>query len=109
MLGFKPADELLDEAQRFRENYGITTFKLKTGRRPLSLDVEACRVLREGLARRPRSTWTRTVAGRPLKHSKFCAGPKVSGVSMLEEPCDAGEVLGRRRLVEQSNIPIVGG
>src|SRR5690625_3901488 len=49
MLGFKPAQELLEEAQRFGEDYGITTFKLKVGRRPLSLDIEACRVLREGL------------------------------------------------------------
>ena len=49
MLGFKPAQELLDEALRFGEDYGITTFKLKVGRRPLSLDIEACRVLREGL------------------------------------------------------------
>lgn len=49
MLGFRPAEELLDEALCFGEIYGITTFKLKVGRRPLSLDIEACRVLREGL------------------------------------------------------------
>src|SRR5699024_12461055 len=41
MLGFKPAEELLEEAQRFGDQYGITTFKLKVGRRPLSLDIEA--------------------------------------------------------------------
>src|SRR5699024_10925819 len=29
MLGFRPAQELLEEAQRFGEEYGITTFKLK--------------------------------------------------------------------------------
>ncbi|MGF4046156.1 mandelate racemase/muconate lactonizing enzyme family protein [Paenarthrobacter nitroguajacolicus] len=108
MLGFKPADELLDEAQRFRENYGITTFKLKTGRRPLSLDVEACRVLREGLGEKAEiymdanRGWTATEALEVLRRTEGL------GVSMLEEPCDAGEVLGRRRLVEQSNIPIVG-
>ena len=49
MLGFRPAQELLDEALRFGEEYGITTFKLKVGRRPLGLDIEACHVLREGL------------------------------------------------------------
>src|SRR5699024_9124367 len=27
MLGFKPAEELLEEAQRFGDQYGITTFK----------------------------------------------------------------------------------
>jgi L-alanine-DL-glutamate epimerase-like enolase superfamily enzyme len=30
------------------------------------------------------------------------------GLSMLEEPCDAGEALSRRRLVRLSPIPIVG-
>ncbi len=49
MLGFKPAQRLLEEALNFREKYGINTFKLKVGRRPLALDVEACRVLRAGL------------------------------------------------------------
>ena len=49
MLGFGPAQELLAEAQRCREAYGINMFKLKVGRRPLALGIEACRVLREGL------------------------------------------------------------
>jgi L-alanine-DL-glutamate epimerase-like enolase superfamily enzyme len=30
------------------------------------------------------------------------------GLSALEEPCDAAEALGRRRLVQHSAIPIVG-
>jgi hypothetical protein len=31
MLGFQPAQQLLDEALNFREKYGINTFKLKSG------------------------------------------------------------------------------
>ena len=31
---------LLDEALRFGEEYGITTFKLKVGRRPLGIDID---------------------------------------------------------------------
>src|SRR6478735_8156805 len=79
MLGFKPAKELLALALEFRETYGINTFKLKTGRRPLNLDIEAARVLR------------RTAD---------------LGLQFLEEPDDAREVLGRRRLVTNSPIPI---
>jgi L-alanine-DL-glutamate epimerase-like enolase superfamily enzyme len=30
------------------------------------------------------------------------------GLTMLEEPCDAAEAMGRRRLVQHSRIPIVG-
>ncbi|MDQ0689354.1 mandelate racemase/muconate lactonizing enzyme family protein [Arthrobacter sp. W4I7] len=108
MLGFRPADELLDEAQRFREQYGITTFKLKVGRRPLSLDVEACHVLREGLGDDveiyldANRGWTANEALEVLRRTQDL------GLSLLEEPCDAKEAMGRRRLVEKSPIPVVG-
>jgi L-alanine-DL-glutamate epimerase-like enolase superfamily enzyme len=108
MLGFLPADELLAEAQRYREQYGITTFKLKVGRRPLSLDVEACRVLREGLGDDveiyldANRGWTANEALEVLRRTGDL------GLSLLEEPCDAKEAMGRRRLVEKSPIPVVG-
>ena len=108
MLGFKPAAELLEEALQFRETYGIDTFKLKTGRRPLSLDVEACHVLRDGLGADTEiyldanRGWTANEAMEVLHRTEGL------GLSMLEEPCDAGEAIGRRRLVQHSTIPIVG-
>lgn len=108
MLGFKPAQELLDEARRFGEEYGITTFKLKTGRRPLSLDVEACHVLREGLGDDvdlyldANRGWTANEAMEVLRRTEGL------GLSLLEEPCDAKEAMSRRRLVEKSPIPVVG-
>ena len=108
MLGFKPAAELLEEALRFRETYGIDTFKLKVGRRPLSLDVEACHVLREGLGADTEiyldanRGWTANEAMEVLRRTEDL------GLSMLEEPCDAAEAMGRRRLVQSSSIPIVG-
>ena len=106
MLGFKPAQELLDLALEFRETYGIDTFKLKTGRRPLSLDVEAARVLREGLGEDTEiymdsnRGWSANEAAEVLRRTADL------GLSFLEEPDDAREVLGRRRLVEKSAIPI---
>lgn len=108
MLGFKPAQELLDEARRFGEEYGITTFKLKTGRRPLSLDIEACHVLREGLGEGvdlyldANRGWTANEAMEVLRRTEGL------GLSLLEEPCDAKEAMSRRRLVERSPIPVVG-
>ncbi len=107
MLGFKPAEELLEEAQRFGAQYGITTFKLKVGRRPLSLDIEAVRVLREGLGDDvemyldANRGWTANEAMEVLRQTADC------GLTMLEEPCDAKEALSRRRLVDHSPIPIV--
>ncbi|GAB3272433.1 muconate cycloisomerase [Sinomonas notoginsengisoli] len=108
MLGFRPAAELLEEAQRFREQYGITTFKLKTGRRPLGLDVEAVHVLREGLGEEveiyldANRGWTANEALEVLRRTEGM------GLTALEEPCDASEALSRRRLVQHSAIPIVG-
>ena len=108
MLGFRPAAELLEEAQRFGQEYGITTFKLKVGRRPLALDIEACHVLREGLGEDveiyldANRGWTANEALQVLERT---AG---LGLTLLEEPCDAKEAMSRRRLVEKSPIPVVG-
>jgi len=108
MLGFRPAGELLDEALRFGEQYGITTFKLKVGRRPLALDIEACHVLREGLGEDvelyldANRGWTANEALEVLQRTEGL------GLTLLEEPCDAKETMSRRRLVEKSPIPVVG-
>ena len=107
MLGFRPAQELLDEALRFGQDYGITTFKLKVGRRPLALDIEACHVLREGLGDDveiyldANRGWTANESLEVLRRTEGL------GLTMLEEPCDAKEAMSRRRLVEHSPIPIV--
>ena len=108
MLGFKDAQALLDEALRYRDEYGITTFKLKTGRRPVSLDVEACEVLRDGLGEEAElyldanRGWTANEAMEVLRRTEHL------GLTGLEEPDDAKEALGRRRLVAQARIPIIG-
>ncbi|MGJ9403465.1 enolase C-terminal domain-like protein [Arthrobacter sp. KK5.5] len=108
MLGFRPAQELLEEALRFGEDYGITTFKLKVGRRPLALDIEACHVLREGLGDDvelyldANRGWTANEAMEVLQRTEGL------GITRLEEPCDAKEAMSRQRLVVKSPIPIVG-
>nr|BAD11152.1 cis,cis-muconate cycloisomerase [Arthrobacter sp. BA-5-17] len=107
MLGFAPAQALLDEALRFRSEYGIGTFKLKV-RRPLGLDIEACHVLRDGLGEDTEiyldanRGWTANEAMEVLRRTEGL------GLSLLEEPCDAKEAMSRRRLVDKSPIPIVG-
>lgn len=108
MLGFRPAQELLEEALRFGEEYGITTFKLKVGRRPLALDIEACHVLRAGLGDDvelyldANRGWTANEAMEVLRRTEGL------GITRLEEPCDAKEAMSRQRLVSKSPIPIVG-
>lgn len=106
MLGFKPAPELLELALECRETYGITTFKLKTGRHPIDLDVAAATMLREGLGEEAEiymdanRGWSANEAMEVLRRTSDL------GLQFMEEPDDAREVLGRRRLVEKSPIPI---
>jgi L-alanine-DL-glutamate epimerase-like enolase superfamily enzyme len=45
MLGFDAPDAMVAEAQRIHDAYGITTFKVKVGRRPVTLDTTVVRAL----------------------------------------------------------------
>ena len=49
MLGFDEPAAMVAEAKRMRDTHGITTFKVKVGRRPYRLDTAVVRALREGL------------------------------------------------------------
>lgn len=107
MLGFDDTAKVIDEAHRYRRDYGINTFKVKVGRRPYRLDVDLCLALREALGPEielyldANRGWTASEAISVL------ADLDGQGFTYFEEPDDAREVLGRRRLVRQSRIPIV--
>ena len=49
MLGFDDPSTVADEATRIREEFGITSFKIKVGRRPIDLDIAVCRAIREAV------------------------------------------------------------
>ena len=106
MLGFAPADETVSEAERVRDVYGITTFKVKVGRRPIDLDVEVCRALRTQLGDGielyvdGNRGWTPSEAARALRSMDDL------DLAFAEELCPADDVLGRRWLVSQSRIPM---
>ncbi|GAA4880805.1 mandelate racemase/muconate lactonizing enzyme family protein [Saccharopolyspora cebuensis] len=107
MVGFAPPEQMVAEAQRVREEHGITTFKVKVGRRPHTLDVRACRALREGLGEEVElyvdgnRGWTASESARALREMDDL------GLTLAEELCPADDVLGRRWLVERSPIPFV--
>ncbi len=73
MVGFAPADEMVAEAERIRDTYGVTTFKVKVGRQPYTEDVAACRALREALGPDIGCTSTATAAGRRPSPRAPCA------------------------------------
>jgi L-alanine-DL-glutamate epimerase-like enolase superfamily enzyme len=107
MVGFAPAAEMVAEAERVRDTYGITTFKVKVGRRPYTDDVLACRALREALG--PDADlyidgnrgWTATESARALAEMADL------GLTFAEELCPADDVLSRRWLVERSPVPFI--
>ncbi|MFE9322497.1 mandelate racemase/muconate lactonizing enzyme family protein [Nocardia sp. NPDC052278] len=106
MVGFGPAAEMVAEAERMRDSFGINTFKVKVGRRPIDQDVEACRALRRALG--PDTElyidgnrgWTAAESVRAL------GALSDVGLTFAEEPCAADEVFDRRWLVAHSSIPI---
>ncbi|NBE51727.1 mandelate racemase/muconate lactonizing enzyme family protein [Streptomyces boluensis] len=107
MVGFAPAEQMVAEAERIRDTYGITTFKVKVGRRPYTDDVAACRALREALG--PEAElyidgnrgWTASESARALREMADL------GLTFAEELCPADDVLGRRWLVRQSPVPFI--
>ncbi len=107
MVGFAPEAEMVAEAERVRARYGITTFKVKVGRRPVELDVDACRALRAALGPQVElyvdgnRGWTPSEAARALRAMADL------DLTLAEELCPADDVLGRRWLVGQTTVPTV--
>ncbi|WP_338483749.1 enolase C-terminal domain-like protein [Streptomyces sp. SCSIO 75703] len=104
MVGFAPAAEMVAEAEYMRSAYGVTTFKVKVGRRPYREDVAACRALREALGPDVElyidgnRGWTVSESARALREMEDL------GLTFAEELCPADDVLGRRWLVAQSPV-----
>ncbi|WP_406451516.1 enolase [Streptomyces sp. NBC_01622] len=107
MVGFAPTEQMVTEAERVRDTYGITTFKVKVGRRPYRLDVEACRALRTALGDDVElyidgnRGWSASESARALREMDDL------DLDLAEELCPADDVLGRRWLVSQTRIPFV--
>ncbi|WNV77069.1 enolase C-terminal domain-like protein [Geodermatophilus sp. DSM 44513] len=107
MVGFAPDAEMVAEAERVRDRHGITTFKVKVGRRPVDLDVGACRALRAALGPGVElyvdgnRGWTPSEAARALQAMADL------DLTLAEELCPADDVLGRRWLTARTAVPTV--
>ncbi|XUL92832.1 mandelate racemase/muconate lactonizing enzyme family protein [Streptomyces galilaeus] len=107
MVGFAPAAAMVAEAERIRDTYGVTTFKVKVGRHPYTDDVAACRALREALGPDVElyidgnRGWTASESARALREMADL------GLTFAEELCPADDVLGRRWLVARSPVPFI--
>lgn len=107
MLGFDQPAAMVAEAERMRDVHGITTFKVKVGRRPASLDVDVVRALRAGLGPDVvlyvdgNRGWTASESARAMRQMADL------DLAFAEELSPADDVLGRRWLVSQLDVPFI--
>ena len=108
MLGLDEPAAMVAEAERIRDTYGIAAFKVKVGRTPYRVDVEAVRALRAALGHEvelyldANRGWRGDDALRALDELSDV------DIAMVEEPGLADHVLNRRRTVRRSPVPVVG-
>jgi L-alanine-DL-glutamate epimerase-like enolase superfamily enzyme len=96
---------MVEEAMRVREQYGIATFKVKVGRRPVEVDIAACRALRDSLGTDVELYIDGNRGWTPAEASRALAQMTDLNLTLAEELCPADDVLGRRWLVTRSSIP----
>jgi L-alanine-DL-glutamate epimerase-like enolase superfamily enzyme len=107
MLGFDQPSAMVDEAQRMRDEYGITTFKVKVGRRPASLDVDVVRALLEALGPDVvlyvdgNRGWSASESARAMRQMADL------DLAFAEELNPADDVIGRRWLDSQLHVPFI--
>ena len=107
MLGFDTPEVMVEQAHRMRETYGISTFKVKVGRRPIKLDVDVCTALREEFGDEIELYVDGNRGWTPSESASAMRQMADLDLSLAEELCPADDVLGRRWLVAQTNIPFV--
>lgn len=107
MLGFDTPSAVVAEAERMVGKYGITTFKVKVGRRPVAVDTAVVRALRERFGATVElyvdgnRGWTASESLRAMKEMADL------DLHFAEELCPADDVLGRRWLLQHIDIPFI--
>ena len=107
MVGFDAPQKMVDVVHDYKARYGITTYKVKVGRRPYSLDVDVCRALREEFGDEielyidGNRGWSASESARALDAMSDL------GLTLAEELNPADDVLGRKWLVDRTPMPFV--
>jgi L-alanine-DL-glutamate epimerase-like enolase superfamily enzyme len=107
MLGFDDPAAMVAEAEKMHDLHGISTFKVKVGRRPVALDTAVVRALRDHFGDTVElyvdgnRGWTASESLRAMK--------EMADLDLLfaEELCPADDVIGRRWLVGHLDVPFI--
>jgi L-alanine-DL-glutamate epimerase-like enolase superfamily enzyme len=108
MVGFGTPEEAVEDALGVRERFGITAFKVKVGRSPWSIDVDTVRALRDALGPDAELYLDANRGWTPDEATSAIRAMDGLGIAFVEEPCPVDAVLGRRRVVDQAGVTIVG-
>lgn len=107
MVGFEEPSRMVAEVERIRDTFGIRTFKVKVGRRPVTLDTTAVRALRERFGDEielyidGNRGWSASESLRAMREMADL------DLTFAEELCPADDVLSRRWLVSKLDIPFI--
>jgi L-alanine-DL-glutamate epimerase-like enolase superfamily enzyme len=107
MLGFDEPAAMVAEAERIHADHGITTFKVKVGRRPVDLDVAVVRALREHFGDTVELYVDGNRGWSPSESLTAMQAMADLDLTFAEELCPADDVLGRRWLVAHLDLPFI--
>ncbi|MEY0433180.1 mandelate racemase/muconate lactonizing enzyme family protein [Providencia huaxiensis] len=106
MIGYDQPQKMVEHALMMKDKYGVTTFKVKTGRN-VHADITACKALRKAMPEA--CLYLDSNHGWPA-HDAIYAAQSLRDENFLffEEPSPASDRIGRKKLANVLAQPICG-
>jgi L-Ala-D/L-Glu epimerase len=101
------AEAVVRSCASFRDRYGITTFKIKVGMKPLE-DVATLRAVREGLGPAVRLCPDANQGYDPQTAIRVLKAIEDLDITLLEEPCRIDNDRGQQQVAKSTTIPLMG-
>lgn len=107
MLGFDEPSKVAEQALQLRETYGIDSFKIKVGRKPIHEDVAVCKAMRAAVGDDTELYLDGNRGWSPVESAEALHQLKDIGLARSEELNPADQIISRKWLVERSSMLFV--